>query len=297
MKEKKTGINLSKIIAGTMGWGTWGKNMSSQQVDKYIQKCIEIGVTTFDHADIYGDYTTEELFGKALDHKSLRDKIQLITKCGIKLVTPNRPEHRIKSYDTSASHIIKSVENSLKALQTDYIDILLIHRPSPLMNPEEIAETFTRLFQEGKVRHFGVSNFTPSQFDMLNKFYPLITNQIKISPLELTPFIDGTLDQMVTHKVKPMGYATLGGGAFFKKDCSKQIERIKTVVKELSEKYYCSVDQILTAWILKHPSQISPIIGTTNIDRMELAVKAIDIKLTDEEWFQIWEASTDREVA
>lgn len=298
MQSTKQELKFSRIVAGCMNWGVWGANLKTNEVQQLIDGCLELGVTSFDHADIYGHYTTEALFGEALhQNPSLRQKIQIITKCGIKLVTPNRPGNKIKSYNASKDYILQSVEQSLKNLHTDYIDLLLIHRPSPLMHPEMIAEAFQELKKEGKVLQFGVSNFTTSQFEMLNSFFPLVTNQIEISPLHLDPFIDGSLDQCLQHKIKPMGYSTLAGGKFFSKQPEPRISRVLTVVNRLTEKYQVTIDQILTSWILKHPSGIFPVIGSTKINRIQSAVEALRITITDEEWFMIWEASTGHEVA
>jgi len=289
---------LSKIVAGCMNWGEWGANLSTGQSQKLIEDCLSIGVTSFDHADIYGHYTTETLFGNAIKKKNaLREKMQLITKCGIRLITPNRPENMIKSYKTTSQYIIKSVEQSLQNLQTNYIDLLLIHRPSPLMDPSEIAEAFTSLKSSGKVLHFGVSNFSTTQFEMLHAVFPLQTNQIEVSPLHLASFVNGTLDQCILHKIPPMAYSTLARGKFFLKQPEERVKRINRVSKALADKYKVSLDQVLTAWLLKHPSGILPIIGSTRIDRIQSAVDALSITITDEEWFKIWEASTGKEVA
>ncbi|TPN89286.1 aldo/keto reductase [Aquimarina algicola] len=288
---------FSRIVAGCMNWGTWGANLEVNQVQQLIEDCLAIGVTTFDYADIYGHYTTEALFGDVIKKESsLRDKLQIVTKCGIKLVTPNRPDYQIKSYNTSKEYIINSVERSLKNLGTEFIDLFLIHRPSPLMNPYEIAEAFTKLKDSDKVLHFGVSNFTKDQFMMLDSFVPLITNQIEISPLHLHPFLDGTLDQCITKKIKPMAYSTLAGGDFFAKDKDDRVKRITKVALELADKYHVTLDQILISWVLKHPSGILPIIGSTKINRIQSAVSSLDVTMTDEEWFKIWEASTGNQV-
>ncbi|EZH73865.1 hypothetical protein ATO12_13335 [Aquimarina atlantica] len=298
IKDSYQDVICSRIIAGCMNWGEWGANLTIAQAQELIEDCLAINVTTFDHADIYGHYTTETLFGNALKKRSsLRGKMQLVTKCGIKLVTPNRPNTVIKSYDTSKEYIISSAEQSLQNLNTDYIDLFLIHRPSPLMNPEEIAEAFSQLKNDGKVLHFGVSNFTTQQFAMLHKFIPLVTNQIEVSPLHLHPFVDGTLDQCIVERISPMGYSTLAGGKFFAKQPEDKVVRINKVVNVLTEKYNVTPDQILTSWIIKHPSGILPIIGSTKINRIQSAIDALAINITDEEWFMIWEASTGEEVA
>ena len=289
---------FSRIIAGCMNWGSWGANLSIKNAHDLITQLIDLDITTFDHADIYGHYSTEELFGSALQKTpSLRSKIQLITKCGIQLITPVRPYNTIKFYDTTKAYIINSVEQSLKKLHTDYIDLLLIHRPSPLMHPEDIADAFETLKKQGKVVSFGVSNFTTTQFDMLNHFFPLLTNQVEISPLHLSPFLDGTLDQCLKHKIHPMGYSTLAGGKFFSNPNDPKVSRIMKVVDVLKETYKSSADAILISWILKHPSGILPIIGSTKIKRLQVAINAFNINLTDQEWFMIWQASSGDEVA
>ena len=293
-----TAIHFSEFIIGTMRLGQWGVKFNTKQYQEFIESCLELGLKDFDHADIYGHYTTETLFGNAIKGKSsLRGQMQLVTKCGIRLVTPNRPENQIKSYKTSKKYIIASVEQSLRNLQTDYIDMLLIHRPSPLMNPLEIAEAFEELKSSGKVSHFGVSNFTTSQFEMLHAFIPLQTNQIEISPLHLGPFVDGSLDQCIKQEIKPMAYSTLAGGKFFSKKPDEKVVRINKVVGDLGRKYDVTADQVLTAWLLKHPSGILPIIGSTKINRLQSAVDSLSLQITDEEWFKILEASTGNEVA
>lgn len=298
VQVSKSGPEFSRIIAGCMNWGEWGAKFTEKEVLDLIHGCLDIQVTTFDHADIYGHYTTEALFGKALKNSvGIREKIQLITKCGIQLVSPNRPEYRLKSYNTSKKHIVKSVENSLVNLHTDYIDLLLIHRPSPLMNPQEIAKAFEDLKNSGKVLHFGVSNFTSSQYEVLDKFFPLCTNQIEVSPLRLDPFIDGSLELCQLKDVKPLAYSTLAGGQFFTQRPSEQVKRINKVLNKLSDKYEASRDQIIIAWILKHPSTLLPVIGSTKIQRIEAAVTSLNIELSDEEWFSIYEASQGHEVA
>lgn len=299
IKIAPNGPTFSRLIFGTMRLGVWGANMNTADYEKITQKSIELGITTFDHADIYGHYTTEGEFGKVLKQQpSLRQKMEIITKCGINLTTPNRPNFKIKSYDTSKAHILQSTENSLKELGTDYLDLLLIHRPSPLMQPDEIAEAFTELQAQGKVRYFGVSNFTPSQFSMLNSRFELVTNQIEVSINHLAPMTDGTLDQCMEKRIKPMAWSPLGGGKVFTDLEDTQVQRIRKVGLELMEKHGATgLDEILLAWLLKHPAGILPVLGTTKIARLETAVNALKIKLTDEEWFELLEASVGSEVA
>ena len=197
-------MNYSKIIAGTMSWGSWGKQLNPQQIIHLINLCLENSITTFDHADIYGDYTTEADFGKAFKLSNInRNNIELISKCGIAYNSSNRPT-KIKHYNYSRDYIITSVENSLKNLSTDYLDLLLLHRPSPLMEPNEIMEAIAKLGQEGKIKSFGVSNFTPSQVELISTEVPVEVNQIEFSLTQNSALYDGTLDQMIIKKIIPI---------------------------------------------------------------------------------------------
>ncbi|WP_288095539.1 aldo/keto reductase, partial [Hydrotalea sp.] len=200
-------------IAGCMRWGKWGADFSFTDYSNVIEACIEAGITSFDHADIYGDYTTEAAFGKVLQSQSsIRTKIQIITKCGIILPNPQSGIDAIKTYNTTARHIIQSAEQSLLHFGTDYIDVLLIHRPDPLIHPLEIAEAVHTLQQQGKILSFGVSNFLPHQLKMLSKYLKIEYNQIEASILHLHPFVDGTLDACIEHNITPMAWSPLGGG-------------------------------------------------------------------------------------
>jgi len=291
------GPHCSRLALGVWRAAEW--NLSRAELLEYIEACLELGITTFDHADIYGDYTCERLFGEALaEARSLRSQMQLITKCGIKLISSHRPSHRLKHYDTSRDHIIASAENSLRQLQTDYVDVLLIHRPDPLMNADEVAETFTHLRQSGKVLHFGVSNFTPSQFNLLASRldFPLVTNQIEISVQHLDPFWDGTLDQCQQLRIAPMAWSPLGGGNIFQ-ETDRQSEQLRQVLiatgKELNG---APIDQIALAWLLRHPAQIVPVLGSGKIERLKSAIESTTLSLSREQWFAIWTAATGKDV-
>lgn len=297
----ETGPVVSRLILGVWRLASW--QQSPQETLSLIQQCHEWGITTIDHADIYGNYTCEALFGTALKGKSsLRSHLQLITKCGIKLVSSNRPQHSIKHYDTSYKHILASVDTSLQNLQTDYLDLLLIHRPDPLMDADDTAAAFTHLKQAGKVLHFGVSNFSPSQFDLLASrlTFPLVTNQIEISALHLNAFADGTLDHSQRLRIAPLAWSPLGGGRLFQDD-SAQTARVRhvlgTIAKQLSDaSTTVTIDQVAIAWLLAHPANIVPILGSGKRDRIRTAADAIPLKLTREQWFAIWTASTGSDV-
>ncbi|MEM7548560.1 MAG: aldo/keto reductase [Bacteroidota bacterium] len=290
-------MELPEIIVGVMRLGSWGANFKTNDYIEFIEKSCEEGLNTFDHADIYGDYTTEEDFGKALKEKpQIRHEIKIITKCGINKVSENRPQYRIKSYDSGKEHILQSVENSLRYLNTDFLDILLLHRPDFLMNPNEISEAFEQLKKSGKVLKFGVSNFTPSQFDLLNSSFPLITNQVEASITHLNPFEDGTLDQCLKHGTRPMAWSPLGGGAIFSGAGEKE-RRIRNVATPLMEKYDLELDQLLIAWLVKHPSRIIPITGTAKIERVIKLKKCLEVEIEREDWYDLWQASTGSKIA
>ncbi|MEL6863038.1 MAG: aldo/keto reductase [Bacteroidota bacterium] len=297
-KKYNSDIAFSPIIIGTMRLGNWGSNLSTDELEKFIDACLELGFKDFDHADIYGHYTEEERFGQVIKRRpDLKSKIQITTKCGIRIVTPNRPQHHIKSYDATAEHIIWSAENSLKQLGVDCLDVMLIHRPDYLMDPHEVAEAFHQLENDGKVKAFGVSNFSPSQFETLNSFFPLLTNQVEISLLHRNAFEDGTLDQCLRLGIRPTAWSPFGGGRIFTDTTSPEIQKIKAVIDQLGETHKASSDQILLAFLRKHPSGILPIIGSSKITRIQSAHQALDIKLSHEEWYRLWEAAIGEEVA
>lgn len=290
-------LKLSRIAHGHWRMLDW--KLSKQKILNLIENCLDLGITTIDHADIYGDYNCEKYFGDILSMKSaLREKLQIITKCGIKLVSKNRPNHKIKHYDTSKEHIISSVENSLKNLQTDRIDLLLIHRPDPFINPQEVADAFDILKEQGKVLNFGVSNFKPSQFRMLSSYlnFPLVTNQIEISPMCLEHFEQGTIDQCLEYKIPPMAWSPLHGGKFFTCREKKTKNVCKVLNKVREELGVDTIEHVIYSWLLSHPAGIIPIVGSGNIDRIKLAADSIKIKLSAQQWFEIWRSSTEKEV-
>jgi len=290
-------IEVSNIVHGHWRLQEW--NLTNNELLKRTKQSIDLGITTFDHADIYGNYNCEKLFGDALNlDKGIRNDIQIITKCGIKLVSDKFPSRKLKSYDYSFDHIISSVENSLKNFHTDYIDVLLLHRPSPFFNPEDVAKAFSQLKKQGKVRSFGVSNFNSQQFEMLSTYVEeeLITNQVEISPYSLEHFENGNIDYFLTKKIKPMAWSPLGGGHIFNPTNSKGqrlLNTLKEVTNELSIK---DIDTLIYSWILNHPSSIIPIVGSGKIDRLKNAVTALDIEIPSELWQKIYVASLGEEL-
>jgi predicted oxidoreductase len=264
-----------------------------------VETALQAGITTIDHADIYGDYTVEEIFGRAIGRQSsLRQRLELVTKCGIRLVSQNRPEHRLKTYDTSKDHIIHSVDTSLRNLHTDYLDVLLLHRPDPLMNADEVAGAFSQLKEAGKVKHFGISNFTSHQFALLQSrlSFPLVTNQIEFSVLHLPPLYDGTLDQCQQLRVPPMAWSPLAGGKLFT-NTDESSTRVGLALQEVgAELGGASVEQVAVAWIMKHPAGVMPVLGTGQPERLQEAAKAAELQLSRDQWFHILKASAGQDV-
>ena len=290
-------LEISRLVLGM--WRLLDWNKTDQELLSFIKESMELGVTTFDHADIYGNHECEGAFGKALKlEPSLRDQMEIVTKCGIKLQTDKFPDRKVKYYDYSSSYIIQQAEESLKNLETDHIDVLLLHRPSPFFNPEEVAAAFDQLLSSGKVRHFGVSNFLPEQLQSLQNYLdiPLVTNQIEISPYCLEHFENQNIDYLIGKKIAPMAWSPLAGGELFnpKTDKGKRVHAVlQNITNDLDN---ISLDQVILQWLLMHPSRIIPVLGTGKIDRVQSAVKAMQVKLTLEQWFEIYIAAAGQEL-
>ncbi|EPR9731054.1 aldo/keto reductase [Enterobacter bugandensis] len=287
------GPEFSRFVMGY--WRLMDWNMSPLQLASFIEEHIDLGVTTVDHADIYGGYQCEAAFGEALKLvPALRERMEIVTKCGI--ATTTKPEHALGHYITDSAHIIKSAEQSLVNLATDRIDLLLIHRPDPLMDADEVAEAFLSLHQSGKVRHFGVSNFTPAQFALLQSRLPftLATNQVEISPVHQPLLLDGTLDQLQQQRIRPMAWSCLGGGRLFNDDAFQPLRNeLETIALELNAQ---SIEQVVYAWILRLPSKPLPIIGSGKIERVRSALAAEELQMTRQQWFRIRKAALGYDV-
>ena len=276
------GPEFSRVILGAWRWAD--KNSSEIDHEKLVNQAIELGITSIDHADLYGNYECERIFGRIMvNNSSLRDQLQIITKCGIKPVSDKFPERKLATYDTSQKHIIESVETSLRNLSTDHIDLLLIHRPNPLLDPHEVSAAFTVLKNAGKVKHFGLSNFSNEQFELLQSTldFHLVTNQIELSLTCSDPVFDGTVDYLMTKQVGIMDWSPLGGGGIFSNN--ELIEKLKP----MAAKYDTEVSSLLIAWLLKLPANNFPVIGTTNPKHLRQLSKAETIDLEREDWFQM----------
>nr|WP_233410031.1 MULTISPECIES: aldo/keto reductase [Burkholderia] len=283
-------VTFSRIVFGMWRIGDWA--LSARERRALIEAALELGVTSFDHADIYGDYTAESLFGDVLaDAPHLRERMQIVTKCGIRLVSARRPAHGIKHYDTRDAHVVASVEQSLRALRTDRLDLLLLHRPDPLMDADEVAATFAALRRDGKVRQFGVSNFTPAQAGLLQDRMAahgmsLATNQVECSLLHLAPLDDGTFDQAQRWRCPPMLWSPLAGGRLLT-EASPAAARVRASAVRIGNVLGVPVTTVLFAWLLALPCRPLPIVGSSRIAALREAVEATRIRLEREHWFAL----------
>lgn len=290
-------IKFSPVIIGTMRLGSWGVNMSTAELEWFIDECLDLGLKDFDHADIYGHYTTESQFGEVIKRRpELKHRVCITTKCGIKVVSDERPKNRLTSYDSGSAHILQSVDQSLTNLGIERIELLLLHRPDFLMDPYDISDAFEELSDAGKVKHFGVSNFTTAQFDLLNDQFPLVTNQVEMSVLHPRPLYDGTLDQCMRKGISPTAWSPFGGGEIFRRTDDERVRRIQKTVHRLCGEYSAEPDQIMLSWLFSHPAGIVPVIGTSKIKRIKAARAAREIELSKEDWYALLEASNGEPV-
>lgn len=285
-----------------LAYGVWRladdpKGASVARVREKIDAALECGITTFDHADIYGHYTCEGLFGKALaEAPALRDRMEIVTKCGINVPCANRPGARVAHYDATAAHIQRCVERSLKELCTDRIDVLLIHRPDWLANAQETAAGLQKVMQQGSVRSVGVSNYSTHQSALLAKYlgHAPVTNQVEISLVHMDAITDGTLDQCQLHDSHPMAWSPLAGGRL------TSVERagaaLWSKLSELAGEYTATPDQIALAWVAALPSRPQIVIGTNQPERIRHATAALNIHLARQHWYALWEAAQGKSV-
>ncbi|KQZ95028.1 oxidoreductase [Rhizobium sp. Root564] len=288
-----TGLSFSRIVYGMWRIGD-DTDTSPRHVQAKIEACLEQGITTMDQADIYGGYTAEAILGNGLrEAPSLRDKIEIVTKCGIVAAAGRHAAARVKHYDTGAKHINASVEASLRDMNTDRIDLLLIHRPDPMMDPEETGETLDALVASGKVRSVGVSNFRPWDFSLLqsNMTEELVTDQIEISLAETSAFTNGDLAYLQERALPVMAWSPLGGGSLMGKDgpLSDTLERI-------AEEKNVDAAAVAVAWLLAHPAKILPVMGTNNLARIATISDAEKVEMDRQTWFELYTLANGREV-
>lgn len=283
-------LSLSQVVMGCMRIADSG--LTETELLRLVEECLDMGVTSIDHAPVYGGYTCEKIFGDAVLRKKpeLREKMELITKAGI--VCPGHYGNKTIYYNSTKEEILKEMDESLEKLGTDHVDLLLIHRPDPLADPAETADALETVVKEGKALNVGVSNFMPSQIAMLQSYMsiPLVTNQMELSVKNTENFFNGVVDDALTRKMPLMAWSPLGGGDVFKGTDEKFV-RLRTVLTAVAEQHQTTMDAVMYAWLFTHPAKIAALTGTMNADRIRTAVHASDIQLSYDEWYQILEAS------
>ena len=283
-------LKLPQTIVGCMRLKDSG--MRGKELLRFVEECLDLELTAFDHAPVYGGYECEKIFGEAVLKKrpELRSKMQIVTKAGI--VLPGAENNQVIYYNSSKKKIIEEVENSLKRLETEFVDLLLVHRPDPLADPAETAEALEQLVREGKALHVGVSNFTPSQISMLQSYMsiPLVTNQVELSVKSVENFFNGILDDAFIRRIPLMAWSPLGGGSVFT-GTDEQAVRLRDVVGQIAKERGTAMDAIMYAWLYVHPVRIAAIMGTMNMSRMKTAVEGQSIALSYDEWYRILAAS------
>ena len=287
-------LSLSRLI-----YGMWrladDKNISSAHVQAKVEACLAQGITTMDQADIYGGYAAEEIFGNALRAAPhLRDKIEIVTKCDIVAPAGRHSAAPLKYYDTSATHIQQSVEDSLRLMGITEIDLLLIHRPDPFMNHHETGAVLDKLVTAGKVKAVGVSNFKPHDWNLLQSAMQnkLVTNQIEMSVLANQAFTNGDLAFLQERGVPPMAWSPLAGGALFTQENAPLTRRLK----EKAEETGVEIGAVAIAWLLAHPAQILPVLGTNNLNRIHQISDAFKVSMDRISWFALYQEANGHEV-
>ena len=281
-----------------MAYGMWrlgdDEDTSPARVQAKVDACLAQGITTMDQADIYGGYMAEEILGNALKGTGLRSEIEIVTKCDIVAPSGRHAQARVKYYDTSRQHITQSVEDSLRLMGIEQIDLLLIHRPDPIMDHHETGTTLDDLVASGKVSNIGVSNFRPWDMDLLQSAMKtrLVTNQIEISVIANDAFTNGDLAYLQRHDIKPMAWSPLAGGALFTDANASLI----AIMRRLGDKQGGDTSAVAPAWLMAHPANIIPVVGTNNLDRLRALSTAFDVELGREDWFEIYTAALGHEV-
>ncbi|RTL59045.1 MAG: aldo/keto reductase [Sphingobacteriales bacterium] len=284
-----SGPKVSPAIYGFYRWE--GGDITETKMESIINLCLELGINTFDHADIYGGYQCEELFGKIVHSKRIkREDLVLFTKCGVNLPHPSRPDIRVKYYDTSREHILKSIDNSLRKLRTDYIDVFLLNHLDPLSNLEEAAVTLQQLKDSGKVKNIGVVNFSVFQHQLLSSYLrtPIVTNHIELNLLNTTAFDNGQVDYIKQRYMRPLATAPLAEGRIAV-GTDFLAERVRKKLEELSPKYDADIESIAVAWLIKLGAL--PLIGTTNEQRIRNVAGALKINLDKQDWYDLYATS------
>ena len=298
--ELNPGLTLSRLA-----YGVWrlseAADTSAPAVAGRIQACLDQGITTFDHADIYGDYRCEALFGEAIKSRpSLKSQIEIVTKTDIMLLSSQWPNTRVKHYDTSAAHVTASVERSLSRIGVDVIDLLLIHRPDPLMNAQALGACLDSLIDSGKLRGVGVSNFMPWDVDLLQSCmkHKLQTNQLEVSLLHTAPFINGQLAHAQQHHMPVMAWSPLGGGRLHAQAGTPgtAAARLAPKLAELALAAGTDATAVAMAWLMHHPVGILPVMGSNQIERISSFGEAARVPMDRQTWYELYELANGHEV-
>ena len=291
-KISPAGPELSRLAYGT--WRMLDDASSIQDINRRLHRCLELGITTLDTAEIYGLYRVEAALGQALAlSPGLRDKLEIVTKAGIYVPNPLSPERKVGFYDASGARLIQSLEQSLRLIGTDRVELFLVHRPDWLTTVDDTAEGLNRLLRAGKIRGAGVSNYNAPQFDALNSRMeqPLVTNQLEFHLLNMSPIYDGTFDRCQAQRIQPMAWSPLAGGRLFDRS-NEAAARLAIAAAGMSDKYgQATLEQLAYAWILAHPSRPIPVIGTNKIERIESAAASARLALEREDWYALWVAA------
>jgi predicted oxidoreductase len=283
------GPKVSPAIYGFYRWRA--HEINANKMESIIDLCLELGINTFDHADIYGGYQCEEVFGEIVKNKRIkREDIVLFTKCGLVVPHSSLPDVKVKYYDTSREHIIKSLENSLRKLRTDYIDIFLLNQLDPLSDLEETAITLQKLRESGKVKNIGVVNFSVFQHQLLSSYLriPIVTNHIELNLLNTSAFDNGQIDYLKQKYMRPLATAPLAEGQIAN-SIEKRPLLIRRKLEELAPKYNANIESIAVAWVVKLGAL--PLIGTTDEQRIRNIAGAFDVDLSRQDWYELYEAS------
>ncbi len=284
-------LSFSRIVYGMWRLGD-DANTTPEHVTAKVQACLDQGITTMDQADIYGGYMAEEVLGAAMT-PALRNQIEIVTKCDIVAPVGRYADAPVKYYDTSRAHILASVDHSLQLMKIDHIDVLLIHRPDPLMNHFETGAALDEVVASGKVRAVGVSNFRPWDWSLLQSAMKtkLVTNQIELSVTHHTPFTNGDLAHLQELGVSPMAWSPLGGGSLFMNG------PVMDILKRIGDAQGVDGSAVAVAWLLAHPAKILPVMGTNNLDRIAKIADATKVTIDRPTWFEIYTAALGEEVA
>lgn len=294
----KDALQLSPIIYGMWRLGD-DSDKSPKHVQAKIEACLDQGITSFDQADIYGGYESESILGAAMKAApELRDRMEIITKCDIMLLSDKFPDRTVKYYDTSAAHINASVDKSLSLMSIDYIDLLLLHRPDPLMDHVDTGAALDKLVESGKIRGVGVSNFMSHDWALLSSAMrtPLLTNQLEISLLNSEVLTDGTVADLQRQGIHPMAWSPLGGGQLFDSSDAR-FNALRDALQSIADQQSVDMSAVAVAWLLKHPAGILPVMGTNNLERIKALGQAANVTLSREQWFYLYEAANGHEVA